>query len=173
MFDWLIKKGFKVVWKKVFGVDPVINSEDDKLINSAADNLEKQLGVAIKGNFFDRLIDDINRLPRPIMTFGVIFMFFMAIYNPLLFATWMVALQGIPTNLWYIMATIVLFWFGGRIIEKSSLVDKTPEYAKMITELQKHKETLKYTSDLKDETKPLSQDAIDAWNKKNNPNYKK
>jgi hypothetical protein len=171
MFKWLIKKGFQITWRKLFGVDPIIDPKDEKLIDSVIPSLEKQLGIVLQGNWWDSLIDGVNRLPRPLMTFGTIFLFFYAIYDPVTFSVWMVALQGIPDNLWYIMGTIILFWFGGKMLVGTPLVSKTNAYAKLLESLKTKK--IETTTDFNDETKPLSQEQIDAWNRKHNPNYNK
>jgi hypothetical protein len=64
--------------------------------------------------WFDRVIDGLNRLPRPMMVFGV---FGLLIYTPVdpvhmaeVFASWAL----IPAGMWAIIATIVAFFFGGR-----------------------------------------------------------
>lgn len=170
MFKWLVTKGFKIVWKKLFGINPELDPRDDRIIDNVLPNLEKQLGIKIHRSWWDSLIDGINRLPRPVMTFGTVFLFFYAIYDPFTFSIWMTSLQGIPENLWYIMMTVILFWFGGKIVEKTPLVNKTTEYIKLLAELKKNR--VEKTDDVKDTKKPLSEEAIEEWNKRNNPNFK-
>lgn len=63
---------------------------------------------------FDRFVDALNRLPRPMMVMGV---FGLLVYTPIdpvhmaeVFASWAL----IPNGMWAIIATVVAFYFGGR-----------------------------------------------------------
>ena len=63
---------------------------------------------------FDRFVDALNRLPRPLMALGTLFLFFQAWYNPDTFVEVMVALQTVPEPLWWLLGAIVSFYFGAR-----------------------------------------------------------
>lgn len=69
--------------------------------------------------WWDSFVDGLNRLPRPVMTFGVIALFWYCVEEPAEFAASMTALKLMPAEGWGIMATIVVFWFGGKFLEKS------------------------------------------------------
>lgn len=63
---------------------------------------------------FDRFVDGLNRLPRPMMVLGV---FGLLVYTPVdpvhmaeVFSSWAL----IPNGMWAIIATVVAFYFGGR-----------------------------------------------------------
>lgn len=63
---------------------------------------------------FDRLIDGINRLPRPFLAFGTIGLFVSAMTNPVWFAERMQGLALVPEALWWLMGAVVSFYFGAR-----------------------------------------------------------
>lgn len=67
-----------------------------------------------KRTWFDSLMDGLNRLPRPMMVFGV---FGLLVYTPMdpvrmaeVFAAWAL----IPGGMWAVVGVIVSFFFGGR-----------------------------------------------------------
>ena len=68
--------------------------------------------------WFDRLIDGLNRLPRPMMALGVIALFVSAMYDPLWFAARMSGLATVPEPLWWLLGAIVSFYFGARAQSK-------------------------------------------------------
>ncbi|WP_166415834.1 holin family protein [Cochlodiniinecator piscidefendens] len=63
---------------------------------------------------FDRFMDGLNRLPRPLMVIGVIGLFVMAMKDPVWFAQRMQGLALVPDPLWWLMGAIVSFYFGAR-----------------------------------------------------------
>ena len=63
---------------------------------------------------FDRLVDGLNRLPRPAMAFGVIGLFVAAMTDPDWFAARMTGLAAVPDPLWWLLGAIVSFYFGAR-----------------------------------------------------------
>ena len=65
--------------------------------------------------WWDSLIDGINRLPRPAMTFGIIYIFYYCINDPEGFKTAMTALSQMPKEGWYLMGIIMTFWFGSKL----------------------------------------------------------
>lgn len=64
--------------------------------------------------FFDRLVDGLNRLPRPALALGTIWLFVMAMAAPDDFARGMAGLALVPEPLWWLMGAIVSFYFGAR-----------------------------------------------------------
>jgi len=77
----------------------------------------RQLGAEY-GNpsvgWFDRLINGINRLPRPMLAFGTIGLFVYAMCDPVQFAQRMVGLNAVPEPLWWLLGAVVAFYFGAR-----------------------------------------------------------
>ncbi len=64
--------------------------------------------------WFDRLIDGLNRLPRPMLALGTIGLFVSAMSNPVWFAARMQGIATVPEPLWWLMGAIVSFYFGAR-----------------------------------------------------------
>lgn len=65
-------------------------------------------------SWFDRMVNGLNRLPRPFLAFGTIGLFVYAMVDPLGFAQRMIGLNYVPEPLWWLLAAIVGFYFGAR-----------------------------------------------------------
>ncbi|AZL60920.1 methionine synthase I [Tabrizicola piscis] len=65
-------------------------------------------------NWFDRLVNGLNRLPRPLLAFGTLGLFTYAMVDPEAFARRMVGLSAVPEPLWWLLGAIVAFYFGAR-----------------------------------------------------------
>ena len=63
---------------------------------------------------FDRFMDALNRLPRPLLAFGTIGLFVVAMSDPIWFSTRMQGISLVPDPLWWLMGAIVSFYFGAR-----------------------------------------------------------
>ena len=63
---------------------------------------------------FDRLIDGINRIPRPAMALGTLALFVVAMVDPIWFSERMQGLALVPEPLWWLLGVIVSFYFGAR-----------------------------------------------------------
>ncbi|MDG4648814.1 holin family protein [Roseibacterium sp. SDUM158017] len=63
---------------------------------------------------FDRLVNGLNRLPRPLMALGTIGLFAYAMADPPGFAARMIGLSEVPEPLWWLLGAIVGFYFGAR-----------------------------------------------------------
>lgn len=64
--------------------------------------------------WFDQLIDGLNRLPRPMLAYGTLALFVMAMRDPDWFASRMQGIALVPEPLWWLMGAIVSFYFGAR-----------------------------------------------------------
>ena len=64
--------------------------------------------------WFDGLVDGINRLPRPILAFSILGLFAFAMMDPVSFAARMQGLALIPEPLWWIIGSVIAFYFGAR-----------------------------------------------------------
>lgn len=64
--------------------------------------------------WFDRLVNGLNRLPRPLLAFGTIGLFVYAMADPQAFALRMVGLNAVPEPLWWLLGAVVAFYFGAR-----------------------------------------------------------
>lgn len=63
---------------------------------------------------FDRLMDGLNRLPRPLLAYGTLGLFVAAMLDPVWFASRMQGISLVPDPLWWLMGAIVSFYFGAR-----------------------------------------------------------
>ncbi|AGI67826.1 hypothetical protein OAN307_c21990 [Octadecabacter antarcticus 307] len=63
---------------------------------------------------FNRFMDALNRLPRPLLAFGTIGLFVVAMADPVWFSTRMQGISLVPDPLWWLMGAIVSFYFGAR-----------------------------------------------------------
>jgi len=63
---------------------------------------------------FDRFMDGVNRLPRPLMAFGILGLFITAMADPVWFSSRMQGLALVPDPLWWLLGAIVSFYFGAR-----------------------------------------------------------
>ena len=64
--------------------------------------------------WFDRMVNGLNRLPRPFLAFGTIGLFVYAMQDPQGFAARMVGLNAVPEPLWWLLGAVVAFYFGAR-----------------------------------------------------------
>ncbi|MFO8125812.1 holin family protein [Yoonia sp.] len=80
----------------------------DSLAQFAAEFVHPRRGL------FDRLVDGLNRLPRPALALGTIWLFVMAMQRPDQFRQGMEGLAIVPEPLWWLMGAIVSFYFGAR-----------------------------------------------------------
>jgi hypothetical protein len=65
-------------------------------------------------SWFDRMVNGLNRLPRPCLAFGTLGLFTYAMVDPVAFAQRMVGLNAVPEPLWWLLGAIVAFYFGAR-----------------------------------------------------------
>ncbi|MFW8593200.1 holin family protein [Cribrihabitans neustonicus] len=63
---------------------------------------------------FDRFMDGVNRLPRPMLALGTIGLMVAALADPLWFAARMQGIALVPEPLWWLLGVIVSFYFGAR-----------------------------------------------------------
>ncbi len=73
----------------------------------------KEFVIERKGGF-DRIMDGINRVPRPALALGTLALFGAAMVDPLWFAARMQGIALVPEPLWWLLGVIVSFYFGGR-----------------------------------------------------------
>jgi len=86
-----------------------------ELGQQAVDSARRQYAAEFGGRGrFDRIIDALNRLPRPVLAFGTIGLFVYAMISPDAFAHRMQGLAQVPDPLWWLLGAIVSFYFGAR-----------------------------------------------------------
>ena len=65
--------------------------------------------------WWDSLIDGLNRLPRPMITLGILALFVLAPVAPVRFLEIAQAYQMMPDGFWALLSVIIAFYFGGRM----------------------------------------------------------
>ena len=81
--------------------------------HAALDQMASEFAHPRRG-LFDRVIDGLNRLPRPAMAFGTLGLLASAMVDPLWFGERMAGLALVPEPLWWLLGAIVSFYFGAR-----------------------------------------------------------
>jgi len=84
------------------------SARSDSLAQFAAEFVRPRRGI------FDRFVDGLNRLPRPALALGTIWLFVTAMRRPEQFIEGMEGLALVPEPLWWLMGAIVSFYFGAR-----------------------------------------------------------
>lgn len=64
---------------------------------------------------WDSFVDGLNRLPRPLITLGILGLFVLAPADPLRFLEIARAYQLMPDGFWALLSIIIAFYFGGRM----------------------------------------------------------
>jgi hypothetical protein len=78
------------------------------LAQAGAEFAQKPLG------WFDRFVNGLNRLPRPIMALSTVGLFAYAMSDPEGFSIRMQGLAYVPEPLWWLLGAVVSFYFGAR-----------------------------------------------------------
>ena len=81
--------------------------------SDALQQFAAEFAVPRKG-LFDRFMDGLNRVPRPMMALGTIGLFVAAMVDPIWFASRMQGIALVPEPLWWLLGAIVSFYFGAR-----------------------------------------------------------
>ncbi|WP_187429912.1 hypothetical protein ROLI_018400 [Roseobacter fucihabitans] len=105
---------------------------------------------ASKQGWFDRVMDGVNRLPRPALALGTLGLFVAAMVDPIWFSARMQGIALVPEPLWWLLGVVVSFYFGARHQIKSQQFQRSiaqtmavaPQVIKNITTLN----TLRPTS---------------------------
>lgn len=63
---------------------------------------------------YDRLIDGLNRLPRPVLVSGTVALLFLTLLQPEAFDRGMASLDRMPEELWWLIGAILAGHFGAR-----------------------------------------------------------
>lgn len=89
------------------------NKQKDKSLNAESQNDARAMKFKSHDSWFDILVDGINRLVRPVITFGLVGVWF----------GWYEAPDLNLIHPFYITATQITltFWFGGRFVTKDVL----------------------------------------------------
>ena len=63
---------------------------------------------------YDRMVDALNRLPRPLVALGTLALFVISALDPARFEAWMQSLATVPEPLWWLIGAVLTFFFGAR-----------------------------------------------------------
>jgi hypothetical protein len=66
-------------------------------------------------SWWDSLVDGLNRLPRPVITIGILCFFILAPLDPVRFLEIARAYEVMPDGFWALLSVIIAFYFGGRM----------------------------------------------------------
>ncbi len=132
-----------------------------------------EFNVHANRNWFDSIVDGLNRLVRPIMAYSVIGFFGVVIYDVDLAMKAIQSLAIVPTGMWALLSIIVTFYFGGRMHLKGKqfLVTKAQlEASKSMAELRKdNADTVsadEYVNSMSDTKKTLPNNVILEWKRR-------
>ena len=84
-----------------------------------------EFAATAKPGLFDRVIDGLNRLPRPALALGTLGLFISAMSDPIWFAERMQGIALVPEPLWWLMGAIISFYFGARHQAKSQAFQRS------------------------------------------------
>jgi len=129
-----------------------------------------EFGQPRKG-WFDRLIDGLNRLPRPMLAFGTLGLFVSAMVDPIWFAGRMQGIALVPEPLWWLMGAIVSFYFGSRHQAKgqefqrsiAETMSRAPEVTRNIAALEALKTGAQIAAPPQDGAAPGDNRALQDW----------
>lgn len=110
--------------------------------------------------WFDRFIDGLNRLPRPMLALGTLGLFISAMIEPVWFATRMQGIALVPEPLWWLLGVIVSFYFGARHQAKSQ--DFQREIAVSVSRVPQVVENIKALRKLRSDDKGAADTGTDA-----------
>lgn len=142
---------------EVFQENAELGAERDSRHRAAvAAQFAAEFATPGRASLFDRAIDGLNRLPRPMMAFGVLGLMGSAMVNPVWFSARMQGLALVPEPLWWLLGGVVSFYFGARQRQKSmdfqrSIAEsfaRTPDVVQHLTALSDLRHSTKETAEL-------------------------
>lgn len=89
------------------------STRDSALQQSVLSQFAAEFAQPKKG-LFDRMIDGLNRVPRPALALGTLGLFISAMVSPIWFAERMQGIALVPEPLWWLLGAIISFYFGAR-----------------------------------------------------------
>ncbi len=113
----------------------------------------------VRRGWFDRLMDALNRVPRPAMALGTLGLFTAAMVDPVWFAARMAGIALVPEPLWWLLAAIVSFYFGARHQAKGQ--DFQRDLAATMAAVPQVVQTVRNVEALRDVT-PEAQDPVES-----------
>lgn len=90
--------------------------------------------------WWDSTVDGLNRLPRPLITLGILAFFVLAPLDPVRFLEIAKVYEIMPDGFWALLGVVIAFYFGGRMQLKGqdmAVRGKTVEAARDLIALRK------------------------------------
>ena len=128
LLGWLFGGGVTAVGDTVKNVTEVFrpNAEasaqrthDETMAVTAQDMASLQQRIAEAANpgsgWFAGFVEALNRLPRPLITLGVLWWFVLPAIDPERFVIIAQGYSLVPEGMWAVLGVIVAFFFGGRL----------------------------------------------------------
>ena len=130
---------------------------------------------------FDRFMDGVNRLPRPMLALGTLGLFVAAMVDPLWFSERMQGISLVPEPLWWLLGVIVSFYFGARHQVKTqqfqreiaATVARVPQVVENIRAIRELRATDRGVADTGTDAglqvaalSPDANPALEAWRKR-------
>jgi hypothetical protein len=103
---------------------------------------------------WDSFIDGLNRLPRPLITLGILGLFVLAPADPVRFLEIARAYQLMPDGFWALLSLIIAFYFGGRMQvtrQQMKVTGDTLDAARDMVQVRKALRSLAADADAKKE----------------------
>lgn len=131
-----------------------------------------------KQGWFDRVMDGVNRLPRPALALGTLGLFVAAMIDPIWFSARMQGIALVPEPLWWLLGVVVSFYFGARHQIKSQQFQRsiaqtmaqTPQVVENLSALQALRPTAPGLADTGNDARlsavsvmPDDNSALAAW----------
>lgn len=88
-----------------------------ELLRERVESADPEAGLRLNAReraTYDRLIDGLNRLPRPVMAIGTLSLIGTGLVAPEWFAGRMEALATMPEALWWLIGAVISLYFGAR-----------------------------------------------------------
>lgn len=139
----------------------------------------KNLGNAVSGGKvvklppattkFDCIVNNVSRLPRLFLLFGVCAILIWPVFNPEYFMVWTTAITTIPSDLWYLIFIIMTSWVGTKFVRdiKQPSTTVNAESTSLAIEITKRRfDNLEEDDDVVDEL-DTDNETIDKWKSKN------
>lgn len=96
---------------------------------------------------WDSFVDGLNRLPRPLLTIGVMGFFVLAPIDPERFMLVAKAYEVIPNGYWALLSVIIGFYFGGRMQLKQADMTLSANHVQAAQELMAMRKTFRELRD--------------------------
>lgn len=159
VFDFIFGGGCNVVREtaEVFRENAEAGAQRANLRHSEAMAQFRGEFLGGRRGYFDRVMDAINRLPRPMMALGCLGLFVSAMVDPVWFAARMQGVALVPEPLWWLLGVIVSFYFGARHQMKGQ------EFQKVMATALARATLLKGQSDASAETQAEPNAALADW----------